>query len=114
MLLNKLSLFQRDNLWGSYKSKGRARWEKEHWKNLKISGKNYGIQVFSHKELLLYEYNLTNIQYCYFITASELRHWCSIIWCLPVAYTDGVTWVKSFYLLDPWIAGYVICLFCNI
>lgn len=30
-------------------------------KNLKINGKNYLIQDFSHKELLLYEYNVTNI-----------------------------------------------------
>lgn len=32
--------------------------------------KKYLIQVFSHKELLLYEYNVTNLQYCYFMTAS--------------------------------------------
>lgn len=37
---------------------------------LKIIGKNYLIQVFSHEELQLYEYNVTNAQYCYFTTAS--------------------------------------------
>jgi len=30
-----------------------------------------------------------------------------------VAYTDGATWVKSFYLLDLWIADYSLFLFCN-
>lgn len=35
--------------------------EKRSIGNLKINGKHYLIQYFSHKELLLYEYNVTNI-----------------------------------------------------
>lgn len=37
---------------------------------LKIIGKNYLIEVFSHEELQLYEHNVTNAQYCYFTTTS--------------------------------------------
>lgn len=43
--------------------------EKRSIEKLKINDKNYLIQVFSRKGLLLYECNVTNIRYCYFMTA---------------------------------------------